>query len=204
MRSIERVDKFLVLRSASPGNEVWIDFRAERPNEFPADLLVGQFTNCEETLYTPEFSVLIPPHQLGQTIHVRAILVGSRLGVLIDNILVLDRTFPFSLRAGQVGLATIDDDSGPGTTAFDNVVTRYGISDRDGDGVRDGRDMCSGTLLPEKVPTVRLGDNRFANVDEDLAFETKPLPEGPGEPGLSMLDTAGAAASRLLRAAIWV
>lgn len=198
MRSIERVDKWIILRSVNPENEIKVNFRAERPDSYPADLIVEQLHDCQNITFTPEFSVLIPPHQVGQTIHVHVILVGKRLRVLIDRVLVLDRTFPFPRVAGRVGLAAHDDEYGPGTTAFDNVKVRFGISDRDHDGVRDGRDRCHGTVLPERVPTVRLTAGRFANTNKDLAFETKPPPKGPGKPGLTLLDTAGCSCEQII------
>src|SRR6266487_1104142 len=100
MMSIQRVDKILVLRSADPDNQIELNFRAERPDEFPSDLVVQERSRCNFTLLTPEFSVLIPPHQVGQTIHTRAQLVHERLRVWIDGTLVLNRSFPFSVRSG--------------------------------------------------------------------------------------------------------
>jgi hypothetical protein len=64
MQSIQRVDKGIILRSTGPGNQIELNFRAERPGEFPADLIVQEVVNCQPILYTPEFSVLIPPHQV--------------------------------------------------------------------------------------------------------------------------------------------
>lgn len=123
MASIERVDKIVVLRSADPDNQIEVNFRAERPGEFPADLIVQERSQCAFTLLTPEFSVLIPPHQVGQTIHVRVQLVHDRLRVWIDGTLVLNRSFPFSERTGALGVDVI----GGGVTAFDNVfVHRLG------------------------------------------------------------------------------
>ena len=123
MTSIERVDKMVVLRSADSDNQIAVNFRAERPGEFPADLIVQERSQCAFTLLTPEFSVLIPPHQVGQTIHARVLLVHDRLGVWIDGTLVLNRSFPFSERTGAVGVDVI----GGGVTAFDNVfVHRLG------------------------------------------------------------------------------
>jgi len=194
IKSIERVDKSIAFRWADNDRQVMLGIRAERPGAFPADLLVVERKDCQHIVYTSEFSVLIPPHQVGQTIHVHAILIGKRLRVLIDKVLVLDRIFPFSLRSGKVALEVNEG----GITTFDNVKVRFGIIDQDGDGVRDGLDMCPGTVLPEKVPTVRLGDDRFANIDKDLAFETKPPLAGPGEPGLTMLDTAGCSCEQII------
>jgi len=123
MTSIARVDKILVLRSADPDNQIEVNFRAERLGEFPADLVVQERKQCAFTLLTPEFSVLIRPHQVGQTIHARAQLVHDRLRVWIDGTLVLNRSFPFAVRSGALGVGVI----GGGVTAFDNVfVHRLG------------------------------------------------------------------------------
>ena len=117
MQSIERVDKAIILRSTGPDNQIEINFRAERPGEFPADLIVQEVVNCQFILHTPEFEVLIPPHQVGETIHVRVRLTGNRLQVWIDHVLVLKRSFPFTAMQGRVGLGVIE----MGITAFDNV-----------------------------------------------------------------------------------
>jgi hypothetical protein len=51
------------------------------------------------------------------------------------------------------------------------------IGDDDGDGVPNDEDFCPGTVIPEAVPTIRLGVNRFALVDADGIFDTT-LPPG--------------------------
>jgi hypothetical protein len=116
MTSIQRVDKLIVLRSADPDNQIELNFRAERPGEFPADLIVQERVSCQQTLYTPEFSVPAP-HQLGQTIHVRIKLKGDRLQVWMDNKQLLNKEYPFVAKQGKIGLRVIEG----GTTAFDNV-----------------------------------------------------------------------------------
>lgn len=120
MRSIERVDKGIILRSTGADNQIELDFRAERPGAYPADLLVQELVNCQFIRHTQEFEVLIPPHQVGETIHVRITLIGNRLQVWIDGQRVLNRSFPFVATKGQVGLAVIN----AGITAFDNVSVK--------------------------------------------------------------------------------
>jgi len=117
MTSLDRVDKGLILRSAGPGDQIELNFRAERPDDYPADVIVQEISGCERTLYTPEFSVIIP-HQVGQTIHVRVRLVGSQLTVWIDGALILDDAFPFASRQGRLGVALL------GVAQFDNVAVR--------------------------------------------------------------------------------
>ncbi len=130
MMSIARVDKILVLRSIDPDNQIEVNFRAERPDEFPADLVVQERSECAFTLLTPEFSVLIPPHQVGESIHVRVQLVHDRLRVWIDGMQVLNRSFPFAVRRGALGVGVV----GGGVTAFDNVFVH-----RLGDGMGEAK-----------------------------------------------------------------
>ena len=52
--------------------------------------------------------------------------------------------------------------------------------DDDDDGVPDEDDLCPGTFIPEEtVPSVRLGTNRWALMDDDFDFDTTP-PKGKG------------------------
>ena len=59
-------------------------------------------------------------------------------------------------------------------------------------------DACPGTVIPESVPTLRLGTNRWALVDDDGIFDTKP-PIGGG-PGFSFTlgDTAGCSCEQII------
>jgi len=77
------------------------------------------------------------------------------------------------------------------------VVTEV---DDDEDGVLDDLDACLGTVIPESVPTVRLGVNHFALVDDDLVFDTTP-PNGTG-PGLvfTTTDTRGCSCEQIIDA----
>jgi len=67
--------------------------------------------------------------------------------------------------------------------AADTLVVE-GVADSDGDGVLDGDDVCPDTVIPEGVPTVRLGVNRFALVDDDGIFDTV-TPGGGGPRGFA-------------------
>ena len=117
MRSEQRVDKGIVLRSTGPGDQIELNFLAAPYNV----LAVQELVACQFVLL--EFPAQIP-HQVGQTIDVRAKLVGDRLMVWIDGELVVDQSFPFQAKSGSVGLAVISSDGTPesaGITAFDNV-----------------------------------------------------------------------------------
>lgn len=76
------------------------------------------------------------------------------------------------------------------------------VVDSDGDGVLDNEDVCPGTVIPEGVPTRRLGVNRFALVDGDNVFDTTPPPgngQGPGEV-FTTTDTAGCSCEQIIDA----
>jgi hypothetical protein len=73
-------------------------------------------------------------------------------------------------------------------------------ADLDGDGVADALDFCPGTVIPESVPTQRLGTNRWALVDGDGIFDTNP-PNGLGaglDRGFTIQDTAGCSCEQII------
>lgn len=74
--------------------------------------------------------------------------------------------------------------------------------DSDGDGVLDGDDLCPGTVIPENVPTKKLGVNRYALVDGDLVFDTTSPPGKGGGPGdvFTTTDTAGCSCEQIIDA----
>jgi hypothetical protein len=121
MTSLVQVDKLIILRSTGRGDQIELNFRARRPGAFPADLVVQEWSGCTFSLLTQEFEVLTPVgvDEVGQTVHARVQLTGSRLHVWMNGIEVLDRTFNFANGGtGGVGLAVL----ATGTTAFDNVL----------------------------------------------------------------------------------
>jgi len=72
--------------------------------------------------------------------------------------------------------------------------------DRDGDGIADDLDLCEDTQVPESVPTVRLGVNRWALVDDDPLFDTTPPPGGGNGPdvGFALGDTGGCSCEQII------
>ena len=74
----------------------------------------------------------------------------------------------------------------------------YLLMDGDLDGVVDNQDACLDTVFPESVPTERLGTNRYALVDDDRIFDTRP-PKGNGAGGTFTLDdTAGCSCEQII------
>jgi len=71
-------------------------------------------------------------------------------------------------------------------------------NDSDGDGISDGEDLCPNTLIPENVPTVRLGTNRWALTDVDGIFDTtNPRGRGP-ERSYTIEDTGGCSCEQII------
>lgn len=76
-------------------------------------------------------------------------------------------------------------------------------NDLDGDGVCGDVDLCAGTVLPEEtVPSVRLGVNRWADVDGDGVFDIRSPPGGGQGPRLSFTieDTGGCSCEQIIDA----
>lgn len=69
------------------------------------------------------------------------------------------------------------------------------VQDADNDGVADSVDVCLGTAIPEEVPTRRLGNNRFALVDDDLEFDS-----GKSKAAFTIGDTGGCSCEQVIQA----
>jgi len=81
-----------------------------------------------------------------------------------------------------------------------DAVVLHVLADTDFDGVPNGVDVCSGTTIPESVPTQKLGTNRWALVDEDGIFDTK-APKGNGKGpkrSFTIEDTAGCSCEQII------
>jgi len=72
------------------------------------------------------------------------------------------------------------------------------FADSDDDGIANSADVCPETVIPEPVPTVALGINRWALADGDGVFDTEP-PEGEGPAGsFTVEDTAGCSCAQII------
>jgi hypothetical protein len=90
------------------------------------------------------------------------------------------------------------DDKGVVTNLGSDDSPLVTILDSDDDGVPDGDDVCPATVIPESVPTVRLGTNRWALVDDAFEFDTiSPKGKGPGR-SYSTADTAGCSCEQII------
>ncbi len=73
-------------------------------------------------------------------------------------------------------------------------------NDADGDGICGDVDVCPGTTLPEDVPTIKLGVNRWADVDGDGVFDTTPSKGKGPQLSFTIEDTAGCSCSQIIDA----
>ncbi|MDH3620826.1 MAG: lamin tail domain-containing protein [Gammaproteobacteria bacterium] len=77
----------------------------------------------------------------------------------------------------------------------------YIFRDEDRDGVGDDVDVCPATVLPERGGSHGLGVNRFADINGDGIFETKP-PKGEGpKRSYDIFDTAGCSCEQIVEEA---
>lgn len=115
LRSVQRVDKTIVLRVVDASNRLELNFRAA-PYD---DLIVQDLRSCAQTMFTQPGEVPVP-HAMGADLEVEIELVGERLEVRANGAEVLDRSFPVAVVEGGVGVAVIDR----ALTAFDDIWSR--------------------------------------------------------------------------------
>jgi len=112
LRSLERVDKVIVLRATDDANRIELNFRADPYN----DLMVQELVDCELIYFTEDGEVPLP-HGMDEKLVVDVELRGDRLIVRRDGETVLDQEFAFTNREGDVGVAVIER----GVASFDSV-----------------------------------------------------------------------------------
>ncbi len=72
------------------------------------------------------------------------------------------------------------------------------VLDEDGDTIPAAADFCPGTVVPESVPTIRLLPFRWALVDEDPIFDTRPLHGYLPTLGFTLEDTGGCSCEQII------
>lgn len=94
----------------------------------------------------------------------------------------------------------LEDPTTPlGSSDHDGLVL-FVTLDGDQDGVTDSADLCPGTVIPEMVPTVRLGTLRWALTDGDGNFDTvRPNGNGPQD-SFTIEDTGGCSCEQIIDA----
>ena len=120
-------------------------------------------------------------------------------GDTVPSLDILDALGTYDFTGLTVFSWTIDD--GPFNAMFiifNQMTIEAVIADADGDGILDPDDLCADTTIPESVPEVSLGVNRWALINGDGIFDTT-LPAGAG-PGFEfdLQDTAGCSCEQII------
>jgi hypothetical protein len=95
--------------------------------------------------------------------------------------------------------ALLLDDGTPVSVSDHDGVVLYLLVDADLDGVPDSRDLCADTRIPEGVPLLELGVNRWALTDDDGSFDTTP-PAAEGSArrrSFTIADTGGCSCEQI-------
>ncbi|NHZ73441.1 MAG: hypothetical protein GWP16_03100 [Nitrospirae bacterium] len=187
-QAVSIAEKVQALQTASPGvhlvvigdfngfefTDGYVDPVGQIVGEFePDDNLVCDTNSCDD---------LVDPDLVNQTLE---LVAAERYSFIFrGNAQVLDHaltaegleSFLAGLELGRgnadAAVDLINDDSTPlRSSDHDGLVLFLGLDD-DGDGVPNPMDVCADTVIPESVPTQRLGVNRYALVDEDGNFDT--------------------------------
>ena len=184
---------------------------------FPADLALGTLIGTLPA--TSGMGSLTDVDAIGNNTGFNTVGANSRwissfqpFGIFDDG-----SSWQWRLRAVDAdGDGVNDDEDLCPDTAPEAAVDAVGCSDAqvdgDGDGVCNdgavsngpstcvGADACPGTVIPEGVPTVRLGTNRWALVDDDFEFDTT-APDGKGpDRSYSTADTGGCSCEQIIGA----
>jgi hypothetical protein len=99
---------------------------------------------------------------------------------------------------GIQGLFRDPDDATLVSIPSNLTIQFVSVNDTDCDGIPDAEDFCPGTFIPESVPTVRLGKNRWALTDDDGIFDTA-APNGKGpKRSYTIEDTGGCSCEQII------
>jgi len=187
-QAVSIAEKVQALQTASPGVHLVVtgDFNAFEFTDGYVDA-VGQIRgvfdpNNELVCDTNSCDDLVDPDLVNQ---MQEVAVSERYSYIyrgsaqaLDHALTTQglESFLAGLELGRgnadAAVELINDDTTPlRSSDHDGLVLFLGL-DEDGDGVPNPMDVCPGTVIPESVPTERLGINRYALVDEDGIFDT--------------------------------
>jgi len=126
---------------------------------------------------------------------------GLGYSVFVDNVLIVSNRTPDTVgTSDHIAFGDVTGD-----TAAEAEITRFvftqgpgSLCDEDNDGVDDAHDVCPETVLPERIPTVRLGVNRFIDVDGDGIFDTTPPPGKVPQRTFTLQETGGCSCEQII------
>ena len=175
----------------------------------PDDNLVCDMNACDD---------LVDPDLVNQTLELaeaeRYSYIFQGSAQVLDHALTAQglESFLAGLELGRgnadAAVDLINDGTTPLRASDHDGLVLFVAGDADDDGVPDDVDVCLGTVIPESVPTERLGVNRYALVDEDGVFDTT-LPGQRGRSGMvsaapvsffTVGDTGGCSCEQIIEA----
>jgi hypothetical protein len=181
----------------------------------PVGQIVGDFVPSDNLVCDPSTGNacddLVDPDLANQTLDLEAVerytFIFRGNAQALDHALTAEGlgSFLAGLELGRgnsdLALDLINDELTPLRSSDHDGLALFVASDVDDDGVPDDVDVCPGTVIPESVPTVRLGVNRYALVDEDGIFDTtRPGRRGPAAPAtlFTVGDTGGCSCEQII------
>src|SRR5690606_8855052 len=139
----------------------------------------GDFDPDENLLSGPD---LVDPDLVDQVLAIESLerysFVFDGSAQVLDHALT-SRALDGSVRGLEFGRGNadaaellIEDATTPLRSSDHDGLVLFLTTDRDADGVSDDADFCPATVIPEEVPTDRLGVDRWALTDDDFDFDT--------------------------------
>jgi hypothetical protein len=148
---------------------------------------------------TIDFPLGVPINQSGFFGQFHSYYSVTYLGDTLSSLDILDALGIYDFNGLTVfGFRITDGPFDPIGLIFESMTIEAIPVDDDGDGVVNADDLCPDTVIPESVPTIHLGTNRWALVDDDLVFDTE-MPPGGG-PGFAFdtEDTGGCSCEQII------
>ena len=108
------------------------------------------------------------------------------------------RGFDYGRGNADAAASRIDTAETPLRSSDHDGLVLFVMTDADGDFIADDRDLCPGSEVPEAVPTVSLGVNRYALVDGDGVFDTNAPPGGGPGDVFTTEDTRGCTCAQIV------
>jgi len=221
-QAVSIVDKVEALKLADPDVRLAVigDFNAFEFTDGYVDavgIITGEFDPAANLVCDTNDCALVPDTELFDEIldldqaERYSFVFGGNAQVLDHALTSVDLAVEvsgseFGRGNADAAVDLINDDGGgdpsnlPLRSSDHDGYVVYVLKDEDADGVPNDEDFCPATVIPENVPTKRLGTNRFALTNEDGVFDTTaPKGKGPGK-SFDLQDTAGCSCEQIIEA----
>lgn len=110
------------------------------------------------------------------------------------------RGLEFARGNADAAVGLINDETTPLRASDHDGLVLFLTKDQDDDGVNDDADLCAATVIPESVPTNRLGPLRYALADDDFTFDTKSFRGRGSKRSFTTTSTGGCSCEQIIDA----